>query len=93
MWFDKAVIYQIYPLGLCGAPEYNDGVEEHRILRVLDWVEHIKETGADMSSSIPFSTVTDTATTRGTTSIWTAAWVLMRTSGRSVTPSMKPGCG
>ncbi len=47
MWFDKAVIYQIYPLGLCGAPEYNDGVEEHRILRVLDWVEHIKETGAD----------------------------------------------
>ena len=38
MWFDKAVIYQIYPLGLCGAPEYNDGVEEHRVLRVLDWV-------------------------------------------------------
>ena len=42
MWFDKAVIYQIYPLGLCGAPEYNDGVEEHRVLRVLDWVEQIK---------------------------------------------------
>ena len=29
MWFDEAVIYQIYPLGLCGAPEYNDGVQ-HR---------------------------------------------------------------
>lgn len=20
MWFDEAVVYQIYPLGLCGAP-------------------------------------------------------------------------
>ena len=47
MWFDEAVIYQIYPLGLCGAPAENDGVQEHRILRVLDWVDHIKETGAD----------------------------------------------
>ena len=41
MWFDEAVIYQIYPLGLCGAPEVNDGVREHRILRVLDWIDHI----------------------------------------------------
>ena len=47
MWFDEAVIYQIYPLGLCGAPRDNDGVQEHRILRVLDWIEHIKKTGAD----------------------------------------------
>ena len=47
MWFDQAVIYQIYPLGLCGAPEENDGTTQPRILRLLDWVEHIKETGAD----------------------------------------------
>ena len=47
MWFDESVIYQIYPLGLCGAPAENDGVQEHRILRVLDWVEHIKSLGAD----------------------------------------------
>lgn len=53
MWFDEAVIYQIYPLGMCGAPLQNDGTplqnsgaEEHRILRVLDWVEHIKSLGA-----------------------------------------------
>lgn len=42
MWFDDATIYQIYPLGLCGAPLQNDGSDqtgEHRILRVLDWVE------------------------------------------------------
>lgn len=47
MWFDNAVVYQIYPLGLCGAPGENDGVEEHRILRLLDWVAHIKAVGAD----------------------------------------------
>ena len=47
MWFEQAVLYQIYPLGMCGAPKENDGVQEHRILRVLDWVEHIKKTGAD----------------------------------------------
>ena len=47
MWFDEAVIYQIYPLGLCGAPAENDGVVTHRILRLLDWVDHIKKTGAD----------------------------------------------
>lgn len=50
MWFDQAVIYQIYPLGLCGAEPQNDGTDrtgEHRILRVLDWVEHIKKLGAD----------------------------------------------
>ncbi len=44
MWFDEAVIYQIYPLGLCGAME--EGGEEHKILRLLDWVEHIKALGA-----------------------------------------------
>ncbi len=47
MWFDRAVVYQIYPLGLCGAPEENDGELRPRILQVLDWVEHIKALGCD----------------------------------------------
>ena len=47
MWFDQAVIYQIYPLGLCGAPRDNDEVQDHRILKLLDWVDHIKKMGAD----------------------------------------------
>ncbi len=37
------------PWALCGAPLQNDGSDqtgEHRILRVLDWVEHIKKLGA-----------------------------------------------
>ena len=47
MWFDQAVLYQIYPLGLCGAPKENDGAETPRILRLLDWVDHIQKLGAD----------------------------------------------
>ena len=47
MWFEEAVVYQIYPLGLCGAPEENDGAEEPRILHLLPWAEHIKKLGAD----------------------------------------------
>ena len=47
MWFDESVIYQIYPLGLCGAPRENDGIQAHRILRVQEWAEHIKALGAD----------------------------------------------
>lgn len=47
MWFDQAVLYQIYPLGLCGAPKENDGVKTPRILRLLDWVDHIQKLGAD----------------------------------------------
>ena len=47
MWFDQAVIYQIYPLGLCGAPAENDGVTVPRLRRVLDWIPHIKALGAD----------------------------------------------
>ena len=50
MWYDEAVVYQIYPLGLCGAPLQNSGDQtqagEHRLLRVLDWVGHIKKLGA-----------------------------------------------
>ncbi|MBQ4156187.1 MAG: maltodextrin glucosidase, partial [Clostridia bacterium] len=34
-------------LGFCGAPYQNDGVEVSRILKVNDWVEHIKNLGAN----------------------------------------------
>ena len=47
MWAYESVFYQIYPLGFCGAPFENDGVQEHRILKVLDWIDHIKATGCN----------------------------------------------
>lgn len=46
MWFDNAVIYQIYPLGLCGAPLQNDGVKAVRLSVLKNWVSHIKDLGA-----------------------------------------------
>lgn len=45
MWAYESVFYQIYPLGFCGAPFENDGVLEHRILKVNDWIPHIKKLG------------------------------------------------
>ncbi len=43
MWFEESVIYQIYPLGFCGAPAENDGVCISRILKVLEFIPHIKK--------------------------------------------------
>ncbi len=45
MWYEEAVFYQIYPLGFCGAPTENDGVTVSRILKVIDWIPHMKELG------------------------------------------------
>ncbi|SCW48862.1 Glycosidase [Lachnospiraceae bacterium C10] len=42
-WWESAVFYQIYPLGMCGAPFENDGKQESRILKVLNYVEHLKK--------------------------------------------------
>ena len=47
MWAYKSVFYQIYPLGLCGAPFENDGVLSNRIKKINNWLCHIKELGAD----------------------------------------------
>lgn len=43
MWYDESVIYQIYPLGYVGAPETNDGVCEHRILKIIKHIPHYKK--------------------------------------------------
>ncbi len=47
MWAYESVFYQIYPLGFCGAPFENDGEENSRILKVMDWIPHIKRLGAN----------------------------------------------
>ena len=45
MWAFESVFYQIYPLGFCGAPFENDGQLVHRILKVNDWIPHMKKLG------------------------------------------------
>ena len=47
MWAETSVFYQIYPLGLCGAPRVNDGILEHRIKKVEPWLDHIVRLGAN----------------------------------------------
>ena len=63
MWAYESVFYQIYPLGFCGAPFENDGVLTHRILKVNDWIEHIKNLGAN---AIYFRTFSKTGRTHVT---------------------------
>lgn len=46
MWYEEAVFYHIYPLGMLGAPKVNDyGTVEHRLRELDDWIGHIKEMG------------------------------------------------
>ncbi len=59
MWAYESVFYQIYPLGFCGAPYENDGQLEHRILKVNEWIPHIKKLGAN---AIYFSPVFESDT-------------------------------
>ena len=47
MWAYESVFYQIYPLGFCGAPFENDGQLEHRILKIEEWIPHIKKLGCN----------------------------------------------
>ena len=47
-WYDEAVFYHIYPLGLTGAPKQNSyGEPVHRLNTLLPWISHIKEIGCN----------------------------------------------
>ena len=47
-WYDEAVFYHIYPLGLTGAPKQNSyGEPVHRLNMLLPWISHIKEIGCN----------------------------------------------
>ncbi len=47
-WYDEAVFYHIYPLGLTGAPKENPyGEPEHRLNTLLPWISHIKASGCN----------------------------------------------
>lgn len=47
MWADQSVVYQIYPLGAFGAPFENDFLQEHRLMKVLDWLDPIQKLNAN----------------------------------------------
>ena len=53
MWANESVFY------FCGAPFENDGVQEHRITKVSEWVEHMSKLGIN---AIYFSPVFESDT-------------------------------
>ena len=45
-WYDNAVFYHIYPIGLTGAPRHNDYTEPvHRLNSLIPWIGHIRSLG------------------------------------------------
>lgn len=47
-WYDEAVFYHIYPLGLTGAPTENPyGEVAHRLNTLLPWIEHCRKIGCN----------------------------------------------
>ena len=47
-WYDEAIFYHIYPLGMTGAPKQNAyGEPEERLNKILPWLSHIKEIGCN----------------------------------------------
>lgn len=47
-WYEEAVFYHIYPLGLLGAPKQNSYDKiEHRLRELDKWIPHIKSIGCN----------------------------------------------
>ena len=45
-WYDRAVFYHIYPLGLCGCEKENDyKAHESQFPKLAQWAEHIADLG------------------------------------------------
>ncbi|MCD7824902.1 MAG: VOC family protein [Clostridiaceae bacterium] len=42
-WYDSAVFYHIYPLGLCGCEKENKGVQEHHFAVLREWAKHASD--------------------------------------------------
>ena len=47
-WYENAVFYHIYPLGLTDAQKNNDyQITEHRLNQLGPWIKHIKGIGCN----------------------------------------------
>ena len=42
-FINESIIYNIYPLGFCGAPIMNDNKQEYRLDKIYEWIDHYKE--------------------------------------------------
>ena len=47
-WYDEAIFYHMYPLGMTGAPKQNEyGEPVERLNKILPWISHIKNIGCN----------------------------------------------
>ena len=46
-WIHNTVIYNIYPLGFCGAPKDNDFQLNYRLDKIYDFIPHFKKMGVN----------------------------------------------
>ena len=47
-WYDEAIFYHIYPLGLANAPKQNSYEKPvHRLNQLIPWISHIKQIGCN----------------------------------------------
>ena len=48
-WIEQTNVYHIYPLGFCGCEkfrsEFSETGEKGRILKVIEWIPHLKKIG------------------------------------------------
>lgn len=46
-WIHDTVMYNIYPLGFCGAPKKNDFQQAYRLDKLYDFIPHFKKMGVN----------------------------------------------
>lgn len=46
-WIHNTVIYNIYPIGFCGAPKENDFQLNYRLDKIYDFIPHFKKMGVN----------------------------------------------
>lgn len=79
-WYNEAVFYHIYPLGLTGAPAQNDySAPVHRLNTLLPWIDHIQKIGCTALYIGPlFESVGTWLTKPLTIKNWIPVWVPMK---------------
>lgn len=47
-WYENAIFYHIYPLGLCGCPFENDGTtSQNHFAQLNEWTNHVEKLGCN----------------------------------------------
>lgn len=78
-WYDSAIFYHIYPLGLCGCEKENDYKEKESKFPVLNrWVSHMADMGFNAVYIGPLLNPDLTDTIQQIIKGWTAGWEQMK---------------